>query len=404
MRVVRNRKIGRFPPALQTEKPYSGCGERFPPGFALAWEEGGSSLWKRMSRIRFEILPPVEHPEEPIAVCGSLAELGGWDAGHALTLRWNGDLHVGTVEAEIGATFEYKLLRGNWEGEAVDAWGHVPPNEVHGVWLDATVHRTVADWKDRYAGRLTRDRVYSRALAAWRELLVWLPPSYASQPDQRYPVLYFSDGANVFDPETSPLSKVDLAADEWVRALSSQGAMPEAIIVGICHPEGFAEGMQSLREVDLSDDLGGAAYSRFLACELTAEIDGRYRTRAEADARMLGGTGLGATNAFSTVVRHEGVFGKLACLSALSPGRSGDGSMQKEIPAPVGGMRWYFDHGSIGRETELEADHRHLAAVLTANGWEEGRDYRVLRVIGGTHDERSWRWRLGDALRFLWRR
>lgn len=360
----------------------------------------------RMSRIRFEILPPVDRPEEPVFVCGNVPALGNWDAGRALALRWDGDAHEGAIEAEIGTSLEYKILRGGWPSEAVDAWGNVPPNARHDVWLDATVHRTVADWKDRYAGRLMRDRIYSPTLASWRELLIWLPPSYAAAPDRRYPVLYFNDGANVFDPETSPLSGVDLAADEWVRMLAAEGGMPEAIIVGVCHPEGFAEGHLSLREVDLSEDHGGTAYSRFLASELVSEIDARYRTQAQAAARMLGGTGLGALNALSTAVRHPAVFGRIACLSTTFDTGSGE---CRELAALAGisaqenGVRWYFDYGSIPPDDRLEPRHRELAAILAAKGREEGGDFRVLRVIGATHDERSWRWRLGDALRFLWR-
>lgn len=339
-------------------------------------------------------------------VCGNIAALGDWNAEWALPLRWNGEVHEGTIEAEIGSSLEYKILRGGWPSEAVDAWGNVPPNARHEVWLDATVHRTVADWKDRYDGRLMRDRTYSRSLASWRELLVWLPSSYAAEPDRRYPVLYFNDGANVFDPQTSPLSGVDLAADEWVRLLAAEGGMPETIIVGVCHPEGLAEEYLSLREVDLSDELGGIAYSEFLARELVPEIDARYRTQARATARMLGGTGLGALNALATAIRQPGVFGKIACLSTSfgePPGSCG------ELEALAGAsdldreMRWYFDYGSVPPDDRLESRHRELATILIGKGWREGRGFRVLRVIGAPHDERSWRLRLGDALRFLWR-
>src|SRR5512145_2020432 len=32
-----------------------------------------------------------------------------------------------------------------------------------------------------------------------RNVDVWLPPGYGSNPDQRYPVLYMHDGQNLFD-------------------------------------------------------------------------------------------------------------------------------------------------------------------------------------------------------------
>lgn len=342
-------------------------------------------------------------------LCGNVPALGEWDAARGLRLRWEGERHVGLIEAETGTALEYKVLRGSWEAEAVDAWGSVPPNARHEVWLDATVYRTVADWKDRYAGRLTRDRVYSRGLAAWRELLIWLPPGYATHPDQRFPVLYFNDGANVFDPETSPITKVDLAVDEWVRRLVAERSMRECLVVGICHPDGFADGMRSEREVDLSVELGGAAYAQFLATDLVPAIDQRYRTVPKAEARLIGGTALGGLNAFYTALHHPDVFGRMLGLSTIFGDLSGDegggkcGALRMlagraDLPA---GSRFYFDHGTEGPDAGLGDCHRELAELLRARGWEDGREFRILRVIGGRHDEASWRTRLGDALRFL---
>ncbi len=363
-----------------------------------------------MSRIRFEILPPIGRPEEPVSLCGNTRPLGEWDAARALPLRWEGDRHVGTIEADTGAVLEYKILRGgSWESEAVDAWGSVPPNARHEVWLDATVHRTVADWKDRYAGRLMRDRVYSRLLASWRELLIWLPPSYATESERRFPVLYFNDGANVFDPETSPLSKVDLAADEWLRVLAAERSMPEAIVVGVCHPEGFSgEGMRSERDIDLSPELGGAAYAQFLATELVPSLDARYRTLANREARTVCGASLGGLSAFSTALHHSEIFGKMLGLSTSFEDVSGSTPAdcaslrmlagKSALPADT---KFYFDYGTEGFDRGYEPYHHELGALLEAKGWEDGREFHILRVIGGDHHEASWRLRLGDALRFL---
>ncbi|MDD5201299.1 MAG: alpha/beta hydrolase-fold protein, partial [Terrimicrobiaceae bacterium] len=330
-----------------------------------------------MSRIRFEILPPIARPEEPVSICGNVPSLGEWEAARALTLRWEGDRHVGVIEADTGTTLEYKLLRGSWEAEAVDAWGSVPPNARHDVWLDATVHRTVADWKDRYAGRLTRDRVYSRELAAWRELLIWLPPGYATEPERRFPVIYMNDGANVFDPETSPISGVDLAADEWARLLAAEGVMPESLVVAVCHPEGFAEGLRSERDIELSLELRGAAYAQFVATELVEAIDLRYRTLANPEARLIGGTSLGALNAFYAALNHPEVFGKMLGLSTefedvsqSPPDHCAALRLLAGRSALPDGLRLYFDHGTEGGDRGREPCHSELGARLREHGWE----------------------------------
>lgn len=361
-----------------------------------------------MARVRFEILPPIEHPEQSVCVCGNLRALGGWDAEHALRLEWNRGIHVGEIEVDAGVTLEYKLLReGDWEAEAVDAWGNVPPNLRRDLWFDATIHHTIADWKDRYTGRLAHDRVHSHALAGWRELLVWLPPSYSSDHARRFPVLYFNDGANVFDPETSPMTKVDLAADEWVRMLAAESAIPEAIIVAICHPEGFGEGMRSDRDIDLSLELGGVAYAHFLAEELVPAIDARYRTIARTEARLIGGASLGALNALFAAIEHSDVFGRGIGLSTAF----GDLDMAPIEESPLfdaiashvalrEGAKFYLDYGTEGLDRGYGPAHYSLAELLRTKGWEDGREFHIVRVIGGSHDERSWRRRLGDALRF----
>jgi len=362
-----------------------------------------------MSLVRFEVVPPVSRPEEPVFLCGNLRALGEWDAARALPLWWNGERHIGEIEAEAGTVLEYKILRSaSWEAEAVDAWGNVPPNVRHDVWFDTTLHRTIADWKDRYVGRLTHDRVHSRVLAGWRELLIWLPASYAVEHERRYPVLYFNDGANVFDPETSPLTKTDLAADEWVHLLAGEGAMPEVIVVGVCHPDGFSEGWRSERDIDLSLELGGAAYAQFLATELVPAIDAHYRTLARRDMRAVCGASLGALNAFHAALVHAEVFGRMLGLSTAfgdlsqSPPESCPALRMLEARPAMPDSRFYFDLGTRGLDAGYEPYHRELATRLQAAGWEDGHQFHVLRVIDGTHDEFSWRLRLGDGLRFLW--
>jgi len=361
-----------------------------------------------MSKIRFQILPPIDCSEEAVRVTGNVPELGSWQPEHGLRLTWHPPFHLGEIEAETGTHLEYKIVRESWETEAVDAHGHVPGNLCHEVWLDATLHHTVADWKDRYSGRLTRDTVSSQTLAGERDLLVWLPHSYVTDADRRFPLIVLHDGANVFDPQTSPLSHVDWAVDEWVTRLAREGVLPEAIVVGVCHPEGFSDENESLRDFDLSPALGGAAYAEFVATELLAHLDTHYRTLATPEARLLGGAALGALNTLFTALHHPGTFGQFVCLSTSfeevserSPAQSGPWQALRDAPSLPTGVRMYFDHGTEGIDTRCQTAHDELRALLQNKGWQEGREFQIVRVAGGSHDELSWRQRFGDALRFL---
>ena len=345
-----------------------------------------------MSNIRFQILPPIARPDEPVFISGSVPALGDWETGSSLRLEWKPPYHIGEIEADTGAGFEYKIHRGTWEQEAVDARGEVPGNFSHSVWLNATVHHTVADWKDRYRGRLTHEKIHSRVLAGSRDVLIWLPHSYSTDLARRFPLIVLHDGANVFDPLTSPLSGVDWAADEWVNRLSAEGVMPEAIVVGVCHPEGFSEENESLRDYDLTPQLGGGAYAQFVATDLIAHMDTHYRTQATPSSRTLGGAALGGLLTFYIAVQHPGVFGNFICLSTPLEG------IVEALPADA---RMYFGYGTKGLDEAYESAHTELARLLEEKGWKSGEQFQIARTPGAGHDELAWRQQLGEALRWL---
>jgi enterochelin esterase-like enzyme len=361
-----------------------------------------------MSRIRFRIVPPVDRAAGRVWITGNHAELGSWNPVEALPLEFDGVFHTAAIEAETGAALEYKITRGSWETEEVDAYGHVPPNHRHDVWLDATVHHTVPDWKDRYRGRLTRERVHSRVLAGERDLLIWLPPAYALETATRFPVVYLNDGSNVFDPRGSVVSGVDWAADEWIGLLSRQGVLPESIVVGICHPEGYTEDNVTMRDFELSPQFGGAAHAQFVATELVAHMDQHYRTIADRKARTLGGAGLGALNVFHTATSHPGVFGKFVCLSTSFedvtqslPAQAAALQALEAEPGLESGVRMFFDHGDQGLDECYGVYHTLLAELLRAKGWKDGREFTIREIPGGSHGEISWRARFGEALKFV---
>lgn len=361
-----------------------------------------------MSKIRFRIVPPVDRPPDAVLVAGSAPDLGEWRSELALPLHWKSPYLEGEFDAEAGSSFEYKIIRGSWEAEAVDAFGCVPGNHSHEVWLDTTLHHTVADWKDRYRGRLTHERLHSQSLAGWRDLFIWIPQSYGTELSRRFPVIYLHDGDNVFNPQTSVFTGVDLAADEWVNFLSSKGILPESIVVGIRHPDGFSEEDRPMRDFDLSPELGGAAYSRFVAGELVSHMDTHYRTLARPEARILGGVALGALNTFYTALTHPGIFANFLCLSTSFedvpmslPSESRQLNSLASLPDLPMGIRMYFDYGTNGIDECYEPYHAELGSLLRQKGWKDGQQFVIRKIDGGSHNELSWRNRLGPALEFL---
>src|ERR671927_1672334 len=142
-----------------------------------------------------------------------------------------------------------------------------------------------------------------------RNVIVFLPPSYAAQKSRRYPVVYALHGYSI-------------GAEQWTHEIH----VPQTI-------EGaFAQGAQEMIVVvpDSKTLHNGSMYSssvttgdfeQFIAHDLVAYIDAHYRTIAERLSRGLVGHSMGGYGATRIGMRHADVFGSLYIMSpcCLSP-------------------------------------------------------------------------------------
>lgn len=130
-----------------------------------------------------------------------------------------------------------------------------------------------------------------------RRLCVWLPPSYRSSPARRYPVVYLLPGLASGDVAYMTGNK-DLRAAADAMAAKKEG---EVILVGV-------DTATRHGSTYFTDSPAGGAWEAF-AARMTAEIDRRFRTRAEGRGRALVGHSTGGFNAVSLALRHPERFG-----------------------------------------------------------------------------------------------
>jgi enterochelin esterase-like enzyme len=156
--------------------------------------------------------------------------------------------------------------------------------------------------------------------AADRDLIVLLPPSYAKDTKRRYPVVYALHGYSI-------------GAEQWSREIH----VPQTI-------EGaFAQGTSEMIVVlpDSKTVHNGSMYSssvttgdfeRFVARDLVAHVDGRYRTIPERTSRGLVGHSMGGYGATRIGMKHADVFGSLYVMSpcCLSPRQAGPANPEVE--------------------------------------------------------------------------
>jgi len=167
------------------------------------------------------------------------------------------------------------------------------------------------------AGTLEKIRVESRALTgnlqgndAVRDVHVYLPPGYATS-NKRYPVVYFLHGYAV---------TADIYVNEVLRI---PGSTDEAMAAGtreviIVMPDAFTR-------------FGGSFYSNsptigdwegFIAKDLVAAIDSRYRTLPKRESRGLSGHSMGGYGTLRIGMKHPEVFGALYAMSSAADTRA----------------------------------------------------------------------------------
>ncbi|HEY3458314.1 MAG TPA: alpha/beta fold hydrolase [Bryobacteraceae bacterium] len=136
-----------------------------------------------------------------------------------------------------------------------------------------------------------------------RNVIVYLPPSYARQKNRRYPVVYALHGYSI-------------GAEQWANEIH----VPQTI-------EGaFAQGAQEMIVVlpDSKTVHNGSMYSssvttgdfeNFIAHDVVGYIDSHYRTIPKRSSRGLAGHSMGGYGATRIGMKHPDVFGTVYIMS-----------------------------------------------------------------------------------------
>jgi enterochelin esterase-like enzyme len=154
-----------------------------------------------------------------------------------------------------------------------------------------------------------------------RDVIVFLPPSYAIEKSHRYPVVYALHGYSI-------------GAEQWTHEIH----VPQTI-------EGaFAKGSQEMIVVlpDSKTVYGGSMYSssvttgdfeRYVAHDVVTYIDAHYRTIPNRVSRGLVGHSMGGYGAARIGMKHPDAFSSLyimspCCLSPMGSSRPENPAMQ----------------------------------------------------------------------------
>ncbi|MFG0329616.1 MAG: alpha/beta hydrolase-fold protein, partial [Phycisphaerales bacterium] len=374
--------------------------------------------------ITFRVTAPDSTPADAtLYLAGNHDALGAWRADGLALARSDDDDGVWSAAASfpVGAALEFKVTLGDWSRVEKSATGAEIDNRTHLVTKGETLDLTVASWADpssnppRCASTKTgairhHPNFASERLGRARDLWVYLPPGYDDAADERYPVLYFHDGQNLFDEATAAFG-VEWGADEAAGRLIRSARIPPLIIVGIGNtPARMAE--YTPYPSERFDGRGGEGdrYAAFLVDELKPFIDATYRTKPEREHTGVAGSSLGGLISLHLALTKSESFSRIG---VVSPALAwADGRILDETEAHASRlkeMRLWIDMG--GAEGQLSAGGdvrepvaltRRLVAILDDAGYAIGRDYYYLEVIGAAHNEAAWSQRVDDMLLYLY--
>jgi S-formylglutathione hydrolase len=162
-------------------------------------------------------------------------------------------------------------------------------------------------------GSVVSEKVTSPALqgnplgdSATREVLIYLPASYAKATTVRFPVVYLLHGytgnAQMWQGDYVNLPQI---AD----IVMAGGKVAEMIIV-------MPDGSNSYRGSFYVNSAATGNWEEFITRDLVQFIDKKYRTIATRDGRGIAGHSMGGYGAMSLAMKHPDVF---AAVYGLSP-------------------------------------------------------------------------------------
>ncbi len=241
-----------------------------------------------------------------------------------------------------------------------------------------------------------------------RKLHIYLPDSY-DYTDERYPVMYFFDGHNLYFDSDATYGKswgMKDFLDHWDKPM---------IIVGI---ECGHDGNQRLNEYcpyhvsegffSYVDGIGDATI-RWIMDEVKPVMDRDYRTYTNRACTGIAGSSMGGLMALYGVVRYNRCFSKAACVSsAIAFCMPQVYSDLKTYPVDAD-TRVYLSWGT--REARGVTNHtkedftsytsrrnRSIAVRLAA----QGAATQIYCQVGGGHCEADWEHQAPGFMEFLW--
>ena len=364
------------------------------------------SAFSQSHHFQLTVIAPKNTPiDDKLYIAGGHSLLGNWNPSKIALTRTNDSTWIFSASFEGIEAVEFKITRGSFDTEAIYESNKIPGNTVVRFKESNQLILRPVSWKDlsdlhqKPTGQITGAVRYHRDLS-WpslnykRDVIVWLPPSYEKEPNNRYPVLYMLDGQNIIDPKTSSFGK-DWQVDEVMTELIDSGKVEEAIIVGIYNSPD--------RTPEYSDSPLGKAFAEFVVRSVKPMIDKTYRTKPEAQSTSIMGSSMGGLDAFLFVWWYPEVFTQAGCISSafIDPFDDILSEVEKS-EKPNKNLRFFFDMGDDALDTRLKPGTEKMISILEKKGFVRGKNLEWYFASNASHSEDAWAKRVWRPLLFMY--
>jgi enterochelin esterase-like enzyme len=262
-------------------------------------------------------------------------------------------------------------------------------------------------------GRYLRINAFRSSNVDPRGVTVLLPEGYdaAAEAGTRFPVMYFHDGQNLFDPTQAGFG-VAWEVDDTLDRLTAAGDVPAMIVVGVHNTAQRIPDYTSSVDPGRGDGGNAMNYGHFLVDELKPWIDATLNTRCGAEHNGLGGSSLGGLVSLYVAQGWPDVYGHVLAMSPSlwwnnNEAQAWAGDLASSAAGSAGGRLW-VDAGDLEGDDEaglgvrsVIRDARQLTEAVRAAGSPQG-VVGYLEGFGDEHNEAAWSRRLPAALIHLW--
>ena len=215
-----------------------------------------------------------------------------------------------------------------------------------------------------------------------RNCFVYTPPSYDTDREKRYPVLYLQHGAGEDETGWIWQGKINHIVDNLI----ADGACEELIIVMNC---GYA------MPKDCTDAVQGrTAISDVIATECVPFIDKKYRTIADRHHRAMAGLSMGGGQTQQTVMKYPELFANAGIFSMFYSLEPKVAAMTPEEFNRDFDLLFY----GAGEYEPVCNSNREILRELAKKGYKS-----VLYSVPGYHVWDVWRYCAREFIKLLWK-